>query len=1073
MKCTYATWLLILVGSLNPAAGIAQLGPLNWTEPVKVESNNLFVLWQNEDTQQANQKIFDLDFRNDTVPLDGRFSSTLRQEDDRVGASGFNDVATGKFVHGARESVVAIWNANGTINIMIPDMDTSAGAWANAAQASIVGSTSEARCYVRSVDIDGDGLDEFLVSYVDPSDSVQINLYDVDSLFQPTLLAHFSDEQAMQLPADIGAPDWTHGATYRIETGDFDGDGDGELALLRLTNITASNNASVNVKVYDLGGGAISPGAEVSIPFNDIQENTVRIQLGLVAGNFVEGLEDKDELVVIVVSRGYDTSDPMAWAQVLEVGTDLQTIDDSNPDWTGYMENQEGATSMDAGNLFGDDRDEVVLAAGPGVNVLKVDSDNSLDLFGSFDAFDADEAPSQGSIPFGDFPDYTLHQFMQVSDMDQNGKQDIMLVYDQMGPSGGFLGMAYSVNPDSLPIQYLSGVFTGEEPATSYRPYSIALGNFDGMNFTIGEPTHSVAQGVVEPIVVLNAPPVHFDKFGSDLYDLNECYNGGDCDFQTTYVKQSSSSIEVSATEQSDWAISAGLSVSGSVSVGAEVSAEPLGVGASVSVSVSKDYEAHLLRTEGAHFSNTSTSGTTVTIGVEVTAKDDDRIFATVTDYDVWEYPVYHGDETFPRNTILTVVPQDVTATWFASKSYTAVNFVPDHEVGNVLSYEPYADLDQNPDLAQPVAWEYSNSGFQVDASSSYDWSVGIADFQSNTADTTRESGWDIGVGSLFRFDGDFTDRQVHTRSTSVSSLVNLNVHLGSVDMGIGDAKYTVKPYAYWDKKGALVVDYAAEPEVAPPGFPATWWETRYGQDPDPTFVLPWRLDPEKGFAISEPAKRQQTKDIFFSPEVPYPGDTVTITARVRNFSLVPTTQPVSVSFYLGDPDAGGTPIIGLAGTNTVATLGPISAQGRADAHLQWVLPSGLLASPRIYAVIDEGGLISEVHEENNKGFNVMAWSWNPIGVEEVAGNDDWASRCFPNPFSGITTIQYRIPHAGRTTIKVLDQLGREVATLVDGFQTAGIHSTSFDATDKPAGLYLYSVQSGEFREVNRMMLVK
>ena len=219
--------------------------------------------------------------------------------------------------------------------------------------------------------------------------------------------------------------------------------------------------------------------------------------------------------------------------------------------------------------------------------------------------------------------------------MDQDGKEDIMLVYDQFGSSGGFLGMTYSISTDSLPMQYLAGVFTQEEPATAYRPYSIAVGNYDGMNFTIGEPMHSVVQDAVEPVVVLNAPPVHFDKFGPDTYDLNECYNGGDCDFATHYLKETTTSVEVSTTMQSDWAISTGLSVSGAVTVGAEVSAEPLGMGVAVSVSNTVNYESHLLRTEGAHFSNTSTSGTTVTIGVEVTAKDDDRIYATVTDYDV------------------------------------------------------------------------------------------------------------------------------------------------------------------------------------------------------------------------------------------------------------------------------------------------------------------------------------------------------------------------------------------------------------------------------------------------------
>src|SRR5690606_25793604 len=121
--------------------------------------------------------------------------------------------------------------------------------------------------------------------------------------------------------------------------------------------------------------------------------------------------------------------------------------------------------------------------------------------------------------------------------------------------------------------------------------------------------------------------------------------------------------------------ISTGLSVSGSLSAGVTVEGAPMGVGASVSVGIATNYENHLLATFGGHFSNTSTAGSTLTIGVEVTASDDDRIYSTVTDYDVWEYPVYHGNESAPRNMIMAWVPLSTQATWYASKSYTAMDY--------------------------------------------------------------------------------------------------------------------------------------------------------------------------------------------------------------------------------------------------------------------------------------------------------------------------------------------------------------------------------------------------------------
>ena len=56
--------------------------------------------------------------------------------------------------------------------------------------------------------------------------------------------------------------------------------------------------------------------------------------------------------------------------------------------------------------------------------------------------------------------------------------------------------------------------------------------------------------------------------------------------------------------------------------------------------------------------------------------------------------------------------------------------------------------------------------------------------------------------------------------------------------------------------------------------------------------------------------------------------------------------------------------------------------------------------------------------------------------------------------------------------------MGRVVKTLVNGSQTAGYKSVQWNATndrDKPvsAGLYLYTIQAGEFRQTKKMVLLK
>ena len=78
-----------------------------------------------------------------------------------------------------------------------------------------------------------------------------------------------------------------------------------------------------------------------------------------------------------------------------------------------------------------------------------------------------------------------------------------------------------------------------------------------------------------------------------------------------------------------------------------------------------------------------------------------------------------------------------------------------------------------------------------------------------------------------------------------------------------------------------------------------------------------------------------------------------------------------------------------------------------------------------------------------------------------------------PNPFNPSTVISYQLPLDGYVTLKVYDMIGKEVATLVNGMQEAGEHTTSFNASHLPSGLYFYSLQSKNFNATKKMLLVK
>jgi parallel beta-helix repeat protein len=79
----------------------------------------------------------------------------------------------------------------------------------------------------------------------------------------------------------------------------------------------------------------------------------------------------------------------------------------------------------------------------------------------------------------------------------------------------------------------------------------------------------------------------------------------------------------------------------------------------------------------------------------------------------------------------------------------------------------------------------------------------------------------------------------------------------------------------------------------------------------------------------------------------------------------------------------------------------------------------------------------------------------------------------YPNPFNPVTTIRYKIAWSDHVTLKVYDILGREIATLVDGYVQAGEYSVAFNASHLSSGCYFYVLRWYYLNFVKKMLLMK
>jgi len=98
---------------------------------------------------------------------------------------------------------------------------------------------------------------------------------------------------------------------------------------------------------------------------------------------------------------------------------------------------------------------------------------------------------------------------------------------------------------------------------------------------------------------------------------------------------------------------------------------------------------------------------------------------------------------------------------------------------------------------------------------------------------------------------------------------------------------------------------------------------------------------------------------------------------------------------------------------------------------------------------------------------------------QATGGPKDYAlSQNYPNPFNPTTTISYSVPRASFVTIKVYDELGREIKTLVNEEKYSGDYKVEFSASGEngnklTSGVYFYRMQAGSFAATKKLILLK
>ena len=116
----------------------------------------------------------------------------------------------------------------------------------------------------------------------------------------------------------------------------------------------------------------------------------------------------------------------------------------------------------------------------------------------------------------------------------------------------------------------------------------------------------------------------------------------------------------------------------------------------------------------------------------------------------------------------------------------------------------------------------------------------------------------------------------------------------------------------------------------------------------------------------------------------------------------------------------------------------------------------------------------STIWAATSDGIKYLTWVGNSIDENGWQSPSDIRISAYPNPFNPETNISFSLPLSGEAVLSIYDIQGREVARLIDGFQSAGSHTIVWNAEHQPSGVYFARLfADGGQTQTRKLVLMK
>jgi len=185
-----------------------------------------------------------------------------------------------------------------------------------------------------------------------------------------------------------------------------------------------------------------------------------------------------------------------------------------------------------------------------------------------------------------------------------------------------------------------------------------------------------------------------------------------------------------------------------------------------------------------------------------------------------------------------------------------------------------------------------------------------------------------------------------------------------------------------------------------------------------------------------------------------------------QGFVIFPSFDMGAVSFGLYAPDGTGIAYKAYAGEVAGQKYGTDFIDYASPYDGIYTTPTGVLGSDGKTFSVGSGFFF--VGHDSMKGVITSS-----VGVDEAAPAAFAVAQNSPNPFNPTTSINFTLAKAGKVTVDIYNAAGQKVDTVVNTTMSAGNHSANWNASKFSAGVYFYTVKSGDLSKTMKMTLLK